>query len=77
MQAPTVADLLKAPVVRQAIEGAWVDSEASNPSRRHEEGGWVYADAITGGLTIRRAPAGGHAMLDLNTPPLVVGSSDP
>jgi hypothetical protein len=74
MQPPTIADLLRAPVVRQAIEEAWVDSEDSNPSRRHEEGGWVYADVIAGGLTIRRAPAGGHAMLDLNTPPLVVGS---
>ena len=37
MQAPTIADLLRAPVVRQAIEEAWVESEASNPSRRHEE----------------------------------------
>ncbi len=53
MQAPTIADLLKAPAVRQAIEEAWGDSEASDPSRRHEEGGWVYADVISGGLTIR------------------------
>jgi hypothetical protein len=74
MQAPTIVDLLAAPVVRQALEEAWLDSASDDPARRHEEGGWVYADTQTGSLSVRRAPAGAQAQLDLNTPPTVAGS---
>jgi hypothetical protein len=74
VQAPTATALLNDPAVRHALEQAWVDSLADDPALRHEEGGWVYLDRTTGTLAVRRAPAGGQAMLDLNTPPAVPGS---
>lgn len=73
-RAPTVADLLQSPVVRQALEDAWSDSAAGDPARRHEEGGWVYADTTSGVISVQRAPAGGQAVLDLTNPPTVPGS---
>ena len=73
MQAPTAAELLTDPAVLQALEGAWADSLPAVPARRHEEGGWVYADTATGAVTTRRAPAGGQAELDLDAPPVVPG----
>jgi hypothetical protein len=73
--APTVDDLLVDSVVQQALNDAWTDSLPADPSRRHEEGGWVYVDITTGTTSIRRAPAGARAVLDLNTPPFVHGSA--
>ena len=74
MQAPTTADLLANVEVRQALERAWLDSLPADPALRHEEGGWIYADLSTGAISVRRAPAGARAILDLNTPPVVPGS---
>jgi len=74
MQAPTVANLLKDLIVRQALEQAWMDSLPADPAQRHEEGGWVFADTTTGTISVQRAPAGVRASLDLNTPPLVPGA---
>ena len=74
MHAPTAVELQNEPVVRQALEQAWIDSLPADPSRRHEEGGWVYVDYSTGAVTVRRAAAGVRASLDLNTPPIVSGS---
>ena len=74
MQPPTATDLSNEVVVQQALETAWADSLPGDPSRRHEEGGWVYMDTTTGAIEVRRAPAGGRATLDLNTPPIGVGS---
>jgi hypothetical protein len=74
MQAPTIADLLNDPTVSQALEQAWTDSLSDDPARRHEEGGWIYADTTTGDLAIRRAPAGTRATVDLDLPPIVAGS---
>ncbi len=74
MQTPTTIDLANEPVVQQALEDAWADSLPGDPGRRHEEGGWVYRDTTTAAFTVRRAPAGGRATLDLNTPPVVVGA---
>lgn len=34
----------------------------------------MFADASTGDITTRRAPAGGRAILDLDDPPVVAGS---
>lgn len=72
VQVPTATELH--PTVQRALEAAWVDSLPGDPLNRHEEGGWIYLDITTGAMTIRRAPAGAQAMLDLNTPPLVPGS---
>jgi hypothetical protein len=73
MGAPTAAELLRAPAVQQALEDAWQNSLSHDPLLRHEEGGWIYAEVGTG-ATIRRAPSGQRAMLDLNHPPTVSGS---
>jgi hypothetical protein len=75
VQAPTIADLLKEPVVQQALERAWNDSLPGDAIARHEEGGWIYMDSTTGILVVRRAPAGARATLDLAEPPIVPGAS--
>jgi hypothetical protein len=72
-QAPTTAELLGDPVVQQAMEQAWADSLPDDPAHRHEEGGWIYIDTTTAQITVRRAPAGSQAELDLNHPPQVPG----
>jgi hypothetical protein len=74
MQAPIATDLLNHPTVQQALEEAWRDSLPNDPLNRHEEGGWIYLDTTAGVITIRRAPAGAQAMLDLTVPPIVPGS---
>jgi len=74
VQAPTTAELLNHPVVRQALEDAWRDSLPGDAARRHEEGGWFYADTATGNLTVRRAPTGATAAINLDSPPLIPGS---
>jgi hypothetical protein len=74
MDAPTAGELLNLPGVVQAIEQAWVDSLPGDPAQRHEEGGWIYADVTTGAISIRRAPGGLRSVLDLDAPPVVLGS---
>lgn len=74
MQAPRVADLLCVPLVLQALEQAWNDSCPADPARRHEEGGWIYMDQANGSFTVRRAPPGWQASLDLSAPPIVPGA---
>src|SRR5262245_36728487 len=71
---PTAAELLADPAVTQALEQAWQDSEVNDPSRRHEEGGWIYLDLGTGAITIERAAPGGTAGIALDQPPIVSGS---
>jgi hypothetical protein len=73
MPAPTVRELLGDPIVRRALDAAWADSLPTDDVRRHEEGGWIYADIVTGALAVERAPAGGQASLDLSTPPILLG----
>ena len=67
--APTSADLRINPVVARAIEEAWRDSQADDPARRHEEGGWIYQNLRTGEIFVRRASAGGQTHIDLSSPP--------
>lgn len=74
MQAPTTSELLSHPIVQQALGQAWIDSLPADPGLRREEGGWVYMDVTTGGMVTQRAPAGARGVLDLNTPPVVLGS---
>jgi hypothetical protein len=71
---PTALELLNDPVVQQALDQAWIDSQSHDPSQRHEEGGWIYMDTTTGQLTIQRVPSGERAELDIGDPPLVAGS---
>jgi hypothetical protein len=74
MQAPTTAQLLKDATILHALDQAWIDSQSADPAQRHEEGGWVYCDTVTGAIAVRRALAGSRATLDLDNPPLVVDS---
>ncbi len=74
MQAPTGVELLNEPVVRQALQQAWLDSLPTDPALRHEEGGWIYMDATIGLISVSRASSGARAALDLNSPPVVDGS---
>ena len=74
MRAPTATELLQATVVQQALEQAWADSLPDDRGGRHEEGGWIYLDMTTGGVFVRRAPAGARATLDLSSPPAVPDS---
>ena len=74
MQAPTATELLNHPAIRLAIEEAWTDSLSGDPARRHEEGGWIYADIVSGDVAIRRAATGGRAAIDLRHPTVIVGS---
>src|SRR5947209_2545608 len=72
--APTASELLSDPVVVQALEEAWFDSEADDPTQRHEEGGWIYLELTTGQLTVQRAPRGDTATIDLSSPILLPGA---
>ena len=74
MHAPTIAELLAHPLVQAALDQAWIDSLPLDAARRHEEGGWVYMNALTGTISIQRAPVGGQATLDISNPPIVAGS---
>ncbi len=71
---PTADELLADPVVRQALDDAWADSQADDPARRHEEGGWIYLDVTTGSISTARAPVGCGSAIDLNSPPPRTGS---
>ena len=70
---PTATDLLNHPIVQRALEQAWTDSLSHDAVLRHEEGGWIYMNLTTGEISIRRAPAGLQAALDLSSPPGVPG----
>lgn len=74
MKAPTAAELLKNPIVRQALEQAWTDSLPDNAANRHEEGGWIYMEILSGEVKVRRAPSGAEAAIDLRQPPTFDGS---
>jgi len=71
-QPPTVDELLQSPLVLDALEKAWIDSETSDENRRHEEGGWIYLDLSTGQLSVERATAGGGSSIDLSKPPTLM-----
>ena len=67
-QAPTAADLQADPVVQSALAQAWTDSQPSDPTQRHEEGGWIYMNTATGSLTVQGAPRGTQNELELGQP---------
>ena len=74
---PTASELLADPVVVQAMDEAWAESQSDDPENRHEEGGWIYMNLTTGEFTTRRATRGEQALIDLSHPPrgkgIVVG----
>jgi hypothetical protein len=62
------------PIVLQAIEQAWIDSQSPDPLLRHEEGGWIYVDTSTGQIAVRRHLSGGTSGINLKSPPIMPGS---
>jgi hypothetical protein len=71
---PTATELLSHHIARQALAEAWRDSLVNDPQRRHEEGGWIYMDTMSGDLIVRRAPSGARAQISLGGPPLIPGA---
>ncbi|HSS48963.1 MAG TPA: hypothetical protein VLX28_08450, partial [Thermoanaerobaculia bacterium] len=65
---------MKDPTVQRALDQAWKDSQPDDPSRRHEEGGWIYMNTTTGEISIRHQMAGRQASIDLSRPPNIPGS---
>ena len=59
-----------------AFQQAWQASNASiHPNHgQHEEGGWIYLNIITGGLSVQRQAAGGQAAINLSAPPVQADS---
>lgn len=74
MDAPTADELKVNPVVQAAFAAAWADSFADDQTLRHEEGGYIYCDGVTGAITVRRALPGLRDSIDLSYPPTVPGS---
>jgi len=74
MEVPTAAELLNDGTARQVIDAAWIDSRSDDPHLRHEEGGWIYMDIVTGAITALRATRGNRAEIDLHLPPEIAGS---
>jgi hypothetical protein len=74
MAPPTATELLNNPIVQEAIEQAWNDSQPADPNQRHEEGGWIFFDTSTWQISVRRQLAGQQATIDLDSPPMVPGS---
>jgi hypothetical protein len=72
LEAPTVMELERNPVVQAAFAAAWADSLADDAVLRHEEGGFIYADT-SGNVIVRRAPPGRRWLIDLSIPPNVSG----
>ena len=71
---PVAAELIADPVVQDALDQAWTDSEANDPTARHEEGGWLYLDLATGEISVQRAARCEQDEIDLSTPTLIPGS---
>lgn len=69
MDAPTAKELEALPVVYAALAQAWLDSKPADRKKRHEEGGWVYLNVVTGEVSTVRAPAGVQTAVDLSHPP--------
>lgn len=72
--APTTDELQNNKTVQAALKSAWHDSQPDDPAKRHEEGGWIYMNRCTGEISVKRAPAGAQAELDLHRPPDVKDS---
>jgi len=72
-EAPTAAELEMHPEVQAAFAAAWADSFPDDPTLRHEEGGFIYANPVTGDVVTRRALPGTTRVLDLTYPPPVPG----
>lgn len=69
MDAPTASELQAHPVVQAAMAEAWIASLPADRKKRHEEGGWIFLNVVTGDVSTVRAPPGVQAAVDLSHPP--------
>jgi hypothetical protein len=60
--------------VAAEITDAWNDSDAGNQANRHEEGGWIIFNRVTGALRVQRWPAGGGSSITPNA--AVLGANE-
>ena len=67
--APAAGPLLADGAVQGQLASAWAASQVADPAKRHEEGGWIYLNLITGAITVTRATAGAQASIQLSSPP--------
>ena len=68
MEAPSAKELSVHPVVVAAFAAAWADSLSDNAKLRHEEGGWIYQNHVTGEIQIRRSLPGDLDGITLSYP---------
>ena len=54
-----------------AIEQAWIESKPDDLAERHEVGGWIYFNPITGEIAIRTTTSGKQTKINLGNPPSV------
>jgi hypothetical protein len=66
--APSAGPLLADGAVQGQLASAWAASDVADPAKRHEEGGWIYLNLITGAITVTRATAGAQASIQLSSP---------
>jgi hypothetical protein len=71
--APSATELQTNPVVQAALAAAWADSLVDDMILRHEEGGYIFVNATTGEVIVRRVLPGGRDVLDLSMPPELSG----
>jgi hypothetical protein len=72
-EAPTAAELEAQPVVQAAFAAAWADSFPGDPILGHEEGGYIYVNPTSDDVIVRRVPPGSRRLLDLSSPPDIMG----
>jgi len=69
-QIPDYSSLTANNSMTTAFQQAWQASNASDQPNhgQHEEGGWIYLNIITGGLSVTRQSSGGQAAINLSSP---------
>jgi hypothetical protein len=60
---------LENPEVKSAVDSTWNDSQAENYDSRHEEGGWLIRNDVTGKSRLERVPAGVRAGIQPGSQP--------
>ena len=71
-QPPTGAALLNLPAVQTGLRQAFTDSNVTNATNRHEEGGWIVFNWVDDSISIVRVPSGTRSAL-----PTIVGTRPP
>ena len=65
---PHVNELIERQEVLAAIEQAWIESKPDDLAERHEVGGWIYFNPVTGEIAIRTTTSGKQTKINLGNP---------